>query len=189
MHLGALVALAEVGIGINLAFGVVRQFRDWSRNGLLDTTKAACASMEAAIAELRAKGQSHSVLKAVEYDKWFEAMSTLINQLASAAAMACSLALFLFIYYVADHPDADCGYLCKRTICFMAIGPVLLSWLCIASLHGYVRFQLHRISKQHGHLIQFVKSLDLPISPTDPGGTPGSEPPKTPVPSGDSPVP
>jgi hypothetical protein len=178
MHLGALVALAEVGIGINLAFGVVRQFRDWSRGVMLTATTATCASMEAALAEFRAKGQSNSVRDAVEYDKWFASISSAINLVALVLAIASSFGLFWFIYYVADHAEGDCGYFCKRAVCAAAIGPVLLSSLVIFGLYGYVRWQLRKIRKRHGELVGLLKSIDLPIQPTDPGN--GSQPPTTP---------
>ena len=167
--------MAEVGIGINLAFGVVRQFRDWSRGVLLAATTATCASMEAALAEFRAKGQSNSVRDAVEYDKWFASISSAINLVALVLAMVSSFGLFWFIYYVADHADGDCGYSCKRAVCVAALGPVMLSSLAIFGFYGYVRLKLRKISKRHGELVGLLKSIDLPIQPTDPGN--GSQPP------------
>jgi hypothetical protein len=169
MHFGALVALAEVGIGINLAFGVLKQFRDWARNALLGTTKATCASMEAAIAEFRAKGQNLSVREAVQYAETFENRTNRINQAASALAILSSLGLYGFIYYVADHADEVCDYWCKRGVCIASLGPMLLSWLAIVALYSYVRARLFLISKKHSQLVEFMKSLNLPIQPTDPG--------------------
>jgi hypothetical protein len=176
MHLGALVALAEVGIGFNLAFTVVRQFRDWLRTELLAYTKAACGKMEAGLAEFKAKGQSLSVQQAIAYDRWFETSTARISTISGGAALVAGVALMMFLYYVADHADDLCAHMWRNIVSAGALAPIVLSWLLIALLYAGVRVRLALVLWKHGQLLVLWKSVDLPIQPTDPDN--GSNPPK-----------
>ncbi len=179
MDLGALNGLAEVGVGINLAFGIVRQFRESLRDNFTRNANDISSRMSTALAEVGAAGQQdklQSSRQAKISAEQFEAFSVKLSAVFTVLALVAGTLLIGFMYFAADHGEAKCGLLAKNTVTFLAVAPVIIWAAILGVVYHRVYKKILSLADHDGHALDIINALKLPIQPTDPGT--GSEPPK-----------
>jgi hypothetical protein len=177
MNLGALSSLAEVGIGINLAFGFVSQFRDRWQASLADAVERTTSTARLAAQEIRAQGELPASKWAATCKGLFARAASLLSVVFTGLSLAAAIALIGFLYYVIDHSTAACPLLYKRSILGLAVGPVF-AWLALLTLlYVFIRASLFVMALHDKRFMGVFKGLRVNIQPIDPGAGASQPPP------------
>jgi len=190
MQWSALTSIAEVGIGLNLAFGAVTQFREHLR-GLVDRRSEAVvtlieAELHTALAAIGAEGDlsaSEGMLEVTGLQRRFVNTTLSVTWFIAVAAVA-AIALFVLLVVVAWPGSERCSIWILVLAVVGAAGPVggWAAWLGIK----YVWFtrSVRSIERRHKAMLASLKEVEkIIVKPTPPNqGSSGAPPPEPPKP-------
>jgi hypothetical protein len=167
MQFGALGSLAEVGVGINLAFGIVQQFRQRLRDQLFEKVEDARLRMEVALAEANLNGDVGEKLE--EIGASFGAWTTVWERWFMRSAICAGFVLIAFLAYMARHNGDRCDPMYTWFVLSFAVGPVLVWWCALWARHQSALRDLDELEKRHTEEINTYKKLAArSIIPTNP---------------------
>lgn len=170
MHLGALSSLAEVGIGVNLAFSAVGHFRRWLEELVQKGVTAATAKVGTALAEL--DGKPRSIERIEQMAPRFCTRAAAIQKTFILFAVLSAIALTGFLAYAAVHGNDPCTDWMLAPTMLLVAGPIGLWVLVLGGDYLVVRFRLWWIAFDERRSIRKVRELlGSSVRPTEPDST------------------
>jgi hypothetical protein len=166
MQLVALSSLAEVGIGLNLAFGTIRHVRKWL-GVVLTSDIEQCVTRLAGI--LSAYPQyKKPVILAKAFDAWFRRWAPWVERASMVLALASAVGLLYLLVLIARDGGVRCSPMAACYVATMVTGPILFAWVTIGGMYLFARGVLEVTVRRYESLIGKIKELEQSINPTDP---------------------
>jgi hypothetical protein len=170
MRLGDTHVLAEVGVGINLAFATIQSFRAWLLDRVNRDVEAAAAFIEGSISEVPGipKG-GRSVREARNVAQAFKAETVAFENRFIAASIVAVVALISYIASATAYAGVD--------VPAWAVFPVLVADVGAVGTWGFLlglryldaRLDLRQIEHGCRDGVAFIKKeLEAKVEPTDP---------------------
>jgi len=165
MQLGALCSLVEVGVGLNLAFGVVQQFRVRLNEHLRKVTLGAASRIQIDLQNALAKLQvADSRIAAASVDagainEAFDSFTTRHQEKFVVLAVVASVLLVISVPALAWFGAHDCGILPLILFSFLALAPVGLWGGILISKYAVARFSLFTLRREHERDLKAYKKL------------------------------
>ena len=174
MHLGALCALVEVGIALNMAFGVVQTFRNWLRDHVSGSVKRASMRIRLDLADIDAGPVSNGTIPIERVQKIEDAFvhrTARCQPYFVALAILTALGQILILAYIAPRVDEPCDVTWVPWVTLLAVGPIGLWWGLVGAYYARTTGQLLWIEYEYRHGIEMVRQLTAgAVQPTEPDG-------------------
>jgi hypothetical protein len=173
MQLGALCSLVEVGVGLNLAFGVVQQFRLRLNEHLKRVTLSASLRIQVDLQNALAKVDAANARIAVAsadadaINEAFDSFTTRHQEKFVILAVVASVLLVISVPGLAWFGTHDCGVCPLILFSFLALAPVGLWGGILICRYAVARFGLFTLRREHERDLKAYNKLSVhPKKPT-----------------------
>lgn len=171
MEMSHLNSLAEVGVGVNMAFSLLAGVRDGFRNLFLRKVASKIGNVTILLSEAGASEGLRRVVEKTEVaSRYHDAVSTAINKITQAIAVLMVFAFVYFLNEAANNPAKIIAPYWGPTVSVLVFLPIIIS----ASLHlaayavvrGWLRFVLRRY-ENYARVKEEICNAE--VQPTPPG--------------------
>ena len=177
MRIDALSHLADAGIAINFAFGILEHYRGFITERVTKSLGTTADGLKAIVLDRFAeKSEAVQVESAIisSIPAALSRRTTWCQQVCLALAISCVIALVLFLSCAAIHGEASCTRLSPQTwtliVLSLATGPIVLCVVIMSALYCLARLALWQLKRRYKIISDFTKKAS--IVPTEPGSVP-----------------
>jgi hypothetical protein len=159
MRFGDTHVLAEVGVGINLAFGTIQSFRKWLIERVNDQLDRTAVRIAASLAEIKDSQASNgaSARRAEEVARLFKSASGAFEVNFITLAFCAVSILIAYLLCATIWADVECPWQVALVLLLTDIGAVGLWSLLLGSAYMESRASLIQIEQECEAGVAFVK--------------------------------
>ncbi len=174
MRIESLTHLADAGIAVNFAFGILEHYRGFITARVRASLVATADGLRAIVLDRftsdSAAIQNETAKIAVVPAK-LERRTSWCQRTCLVLAVICVIGLILLLVCAAVNGERECSRLAPWTwtliVLAMATGPIVLCVLLMSSYYAVARIALWRLQSKYKIISEFTKNVS--ITPTDPG--------------------
>lgn len=171
MEMNALNSLAEVGVGLNLAFGLIQNVRRVLMGLLVAQVTKKVSSIKAILSEaviLNGHNPAKTAVKIDDIEQRFCNWSKNAEWFFVALAFLVAISLICFLFEAAISPDKEISSVWAIVTLVILLAPIMLSALWQGGLFGYTLFRLSQRENEYRNALDLLSGSITPTSPDDP---------------------
>jgi len=168
MQLNAVNSLAEVGIGINLAFGAFQGMRAGLYAAWNQRIEVKSDTVQAKLNEVTKENVSYLAVLTEDIKRGYADLSQWSTKLMVFLAFVCASGLFVSLVRSALQPNLEVApkevYVCA----LLAVGPLALAAFCQFSLFSIASFRFDRALRKVENYLEVEGAIKAEVRPNTP---------------------
>jgi hypothetical protein len=185
VRIEALTHLADAGIAVNFAFGILEHYKGFITTRVTESLAATADGLRAIVLDRLASNSAAVQIETARISKIpasLERRTSWCQGACLVLAVLCVIGLILLLVCAAIHGDTECKLLDPWTwtliVLGMATGPIVICVVVMSLFYALARVQLWGLQGEYKIIGAFTKNMV--IAATDPGGEiPSAPPPDT----------